>query len=129
MKKEVCFIFLGAFFLLTSSLVSAEMFISQPKSAYNLGDDFFFNITLIPSSDTNDFFVAKITCSGEGSSGSVEVYRIPLSLKTGVQKVIEVSGKFENFLTGDLGGACHLSAGHGDSSASTTDFEIARKSM
>lgn len=126
MKREVSLILLSAFLLFLIPTVSAEMFISQPKTTYNIGDDFSFNVTIVPSSDANGFFIAEIECSGE-SSGSVEIYRVPLSLKIGNQKVIEISGKFENFLTEDLGGTCYLSAMHEHSRASTSNFEIARK--
>lgn len=81
MKKEVYFALLPVFLLFLTSFVSAEMFISQPKGSYNMGDEFLFNVTIVPSSDMNDFFVAKIICAKVESSAAIEIYRIPLSLK------------------------------------------------
>ncbi len=123
MKKEV---FTVLFLILLLPLCSAELFISQPKSTYNVRDSFLFNVSIITSTSTNNFFIAKIVCPQENSSGEVEIYRAPLSLNAGLQKSIEVSGRFDNFLIGDLGGTCHLSAKYGSEEANTPDFEVTR---
>src|SRR3989304_7899064 len=110
MKREVlillCLLFIVPF-------ASAELFISQPKSIYNLEDEFAFNLTIIPSSDLNNFLIVKIVCLGADSgedASSAEIYKIPLSLKSGVQKEIEIAGRFDNFLVGDLQGTCNFRA-------------------
>jgi hypothetical protein len=106
--------------------VSADMSIGQPKSAYNIGDEFSFNVAINSSVNANHFFAAKIVCAGDNSSNEVEIYKIPLSLKSGEQKSVIVDGRFDNFLTGDMGGTCHLNAVYGSDEANTQDFDITR---
>lgn len=123
MKKGVLIILL---LTLLIQLASAEMFISQPKSIYNIRDDFKFNVTIISPTAANNFFVAKLVCVGENSSEEAEIYRTPLSLKEGAQKSIEISGKFDNFLIGGLIGTCHLNAVYGSQQTNSQDFELTR---
>ncbi len=106
--------------MLLLPLVSAEMFISHPQGIYNLADEFVFNVTIIPSLNMNDFFITKIICP----DNEVEIYRTPLSLGGNEEKVIAISGRFDNFLAGNLRGTCYLSAIYGSQSAKTSDFEI-----
>jgi hypothetical protein len=122
--KKAGFILLLLMFLLPLS--SAEIFISQPKSIYNVGDAFVFNVTLMPSVTTNNFFSAKIACSEENQSGEMEIYRIPQSISSGVQKKLEISGKFDNFLVGSLEGNCNLEVEYGKDSADSKEFQITR---
>src|SRR4030042_1610216 len=122
--KKVGFILLLLVFLLPLS--SAEIFISQPKSIYNAGDAFAFNVTLMPSVTTNNFFIAKIACSEGNGSGESEIYRSPQSISSGTQRKIEVSGKFDKFLIGSLKGNCNLKVEYGKDSASSKGFQITR---
>ena len=112
--------------MILAPLASAEMFISMPKEIYNTADNFAFNVTVIPSENTNSFFIAKIVCDGENSSSEIEIYRTLLSLKLGSQKVIEISGRFDNFLVENLGGTCRLRTEFGDNGVNSRDFELTR---
>lgn len=112
--------------LMILPLCSAEMYVSQPKEVYNTADSFSFNVTIVPSVNTNDFFTAKIVCDGSNESGETEIYRAPMSLKAGNQKSVEVSGRFDNFLVENLGGKCNLVVECGDNKASSPSFQITR---
>jgi hypothetical protein len=122
--KKAGFVILFLMFMLP--LASAEIFISQPKSVYNVGDAFSFNVTLMPGVATNNFFTAKLVCVEESQSGEVEIYRSPQSVALGAQKSLDVSGKFDNFLIGTLGGDCHLRTEYADSGANSKNFEVSR---
>ncbi len=128
MKKGVLLLI---FLAMLIPLASAEIFVSQPKGMYNIGDSFSFNVTVIPAVNINNFFVAKVSCIQEevenlSNMKEVEIFRTPLSLKSGTQKTVEVSGRFDNFLIGDLHGTCNLNVVYGNQAASTPDFEITR---
>lgn len=124
MKKEGLVILL--LLMLVLPLCSAEMFVSQPKPVYNTADSFAFNITIIPAQNTNDFFIAKIVCTEGENSGETEIYRAPMSLKAGVQKSVDVSGRFDNFLVENLGGTCNLVVDCGDNGASSASFQMTK---
>ena len=51
--------------------VSAEIFISQPESMYNINDNINLSITLLPNVDSTDFFSSKLVCP----QGELEIYK------------------------------------------------------
>ncbi len=124
MKKAVLVLLLACLII---PFASAELFISSPKSVYNVGDDFAFNITVMQSIISNNFLSVSLVCIDEGISGEVEIYRAPLSVQTGQQRVVEVSGSLDNFLAGTLKGDCVLTAKYGVSEARSQEFEITRE--
>ena len=121
MKKNVIMV---VFLMMLLPIASAEIFVSQPESVYNIGDGFAFNVTLMPSTFTNNFFIAKIVCVENSSSGEIEIYRSPQSISGGKTKNIDVSGKFDNYLVGTLRGNCYLRAEYGKDIANSGEFEI-----
>jgi hypothetical protein len=121
---SACFLVLAVFLM---SFVSAGMHFSQPAELYNIGDDFSVDATVIPSVNTNDFFIAKLVCLTNYSYGEKEIYRSSYSVKDGEQKVVTISGKFENFLVGDLSGRCFFRTNYGWEQAESRAFDITRK--
>jgi len=102
MKKGIIVLFL----MLMLPFASAEIFISNPKSVYNIGDEFKINVSLLSNVDMSDFFVTKLVCVENDIAGEVEIYRVPTTIMGGQQKILDVSGVFGNFLTGSLIGRC-----------------------
>lgn len=114
------------FLMILAPLVSAEISISPPKSIYSVGDAFAFSVTLMPGVATNNFFIAKIVCSNGDEPGESEIYRSPQTIASEMQKNMDVSGKFDNFLIGGLSGTCHLNIKYGYESADSGDFQLIR---
>jgi hypothetical protein len=124
MKKEVLIVLLAMFAL---PFASAEIFVSQPASLYNVGDEFNINVTVISSENMNNFFSAKLVCAQDNITGEAEIFKSPYSVKAGQQKVVNLAGTFDNFLIGTLDGKCFLKAVYGSQEASSKGFEITRK--
>jgi len=123
MKKEV----LVALILLSLiPMVSSEMLISLPERVYSVSDNFDFNVTIIPSSEVNDFLIANLVCSNDNILSSAEIYRIPFSLSSMTQKIVRISGRFDNFLVGSLLGTCHIETKYGKDTTNGADFTLAR---
>ena len=98
MMKKSLFIFL----ILLVPLVSAEILISQTNSLYNLGDDFDVTISVLANSDTSSFFTTQLACVSTNETKLIEIYKSPLSLKSGEEKTITISASFDKFLVGTL---------------------------
>ena len=110
---------IGIFML---SAVSAEIFISQPNTVYNLGDEFNLSISISPSESTNGFFVAKLVCG----ASEVDISRNYLSVNAKQQKTQSISLVIGNELIGDAGGECFVNVLYGKEEADSQHFEIAR---
>src|SRR3989344_8538520 len=96
-KKRLLIIF--AIFILLP-IVGAEIFIGQPDSLYNLGDELTILITITPSSSTSGFVIAELVCGSE----SREIYKNPLNIPSGKEKEIELNLVFDEFLVGEMKG-------------------------
>ena len=123
MKREVLLV------LILLSLIpigSAEMTISLPERVYSVSDSFDFNVTIIPSSDVNDFLTANLVCLDNTILGSAEIYRVPVSLSSMTKKTVQISGRFDNFLVGNLLGDCHIEVEYRADTVSSADFKLAR---
>ena len=122
MMKKSLLIFL----ILLVPLVSAEILISQTNSLYNLGDDFDVTISVLANSDTSSFFTTQLACVSTNETKLLEIYKSPLSLKSGEEKTITISASFDKFLVGTLEGDCHLQSNFGEESASSIEFTLSR---
>jgi len=123
MRKEV---FLAFILLSLIPIVSAEMTISAPEKVYSISDSFDFNLTISSSSSVNDFLTANLVCSADNILSSVEIYRVPFSLDALSQKTVQITGRFDNFLVGNLLGTCNIEAKYGKDIANSAEFELAR---
>ncbi len=123
MKKGIIVLFL----MLMLPFASAEIFISNPKSVYNIGDEFKINVSILSNVDMSDFFVTKLICVENDIAGEVEIYRVPATIKGGVQRILDVSGVFGNFLIGSLNGRCFLKANYGTYESTSQEFTITRE--
>ena len=82
MKKSLYFIVLISIIFILP-IASAEIFFSQPKALYNIGDEFNFTLTLAPNSDTNGFITVALLCS-QGLPR--DFYKSPANVKNGEEK-------------------------------------------
>ena len=126
MKKEVLLVLILLSLLSVSPMISAEMYISSFDKAYNVGDSFNFTLTLMPQANTNDFLLANIICKADDVTNSAEIYKVPLNLESSNQQTVQIAGKFDNFLVGELLGTCHIEASYGKESATSSSFELLR---
>ena len=123
MKKEV---FIALILLSLVPIASAEMAISAPEKVYSISDSFDFNLTILPSSIINGFLTANLVCYADSILSSVEIYRAPFSLDALSQKTVQITGRFDNFLVGNLLGTCHIEAKYGKEIVNSAEFELAR---
>lgn len=123
MKKEIVLAFLLVIFVVP--MISAEILMGQPKTLYNVGDEFSIDITLKPNSNMNGLLVASLVCDSN-SSGSVDLYKNSFSIKSGEEKVTKISAVLSNSLIGSLIGQCYISTSYGPDSANSQKFEISR---
>lgn len=107
-------------FLISLSLSSAEIIISQPNSLYNIGDSFSVNVAVSKSVSTNDFFIATLVCD----QNDIELYRSPLNVIAGETKNINVSAKLDKSLIRNSRGSCYLQVDFADQLSYTQNFKI-----
>lgn len=119
MKRGLIFLILT---LLIFPLASAEIFITQPKYTYNIGDNLNVDITLNPSSTINDFLEADLVCAGE----SISLHKSPQSLNANEEKVINVNIDLDNNLIEGALGTCQITATHGEESSQTQEFQLTK---
>jgi len=96
------------------SFISAEIFISQPKSVYNLGDE--FEVEIEVDKFVEGYFDVDLDCS----EGETE------NLFHGVltAKVIQITRQLTPLYVGDLRGSCYIEARYGDEEVDGEDFRI-----
>jgi len=139
--------------LVVLPLASAEIFLNQPASLYNLGDVLQINATLKPVDDTTDFFTMNLLCSDTiilepsetntgnstnsssnetspveiiGSSSNVEIFRTPVILDKDDEKSFDIEILLkEPFLNG-LYGACQIVAAYGPEKVVSQGFQISK---
>ncbi|MCU0642513.1 MAG: hypothetical protein MUF61_02980, partial [archaeon] len=130
MKKAGLLGLLALSFMFALPLAYAELFISSPSYLYNVGDKFAINTTVISGTNANDFLTMALVCAtdtGDNSSEKeMEIFRVPLAVGAGEQKVIPVSGAFDNFLIGELRGVCSFRANFDGSTGRSSDFELSK---
>lgn len=101
MKKEGILLLFAVIFL--SGFVSAEIFLSQPLSAYNLGDDFKLDIGVSEANNAMGFLEVNSVCQNSTES---QIYKNPLSVKAGERKEISISAVMEKYIVGNSLGEC-----------------------
>ncbi len=106
---------LGLFF---SSFVSAEMTLSQPSSIYNLGDSLDVKATVEATENSVGFFEMNLVCSSENN-----FYRVPLTLDSGKEKIIETSLILTRDFVSSIG-TCAIEASYSGQSVTSQSFKI-----
>lgn len=101
-------------------IASAEIFMGQPDDLYNIGDELRMNVSLLESSSTTSFFSAVLTCENK----EVEIYRAPISLKSGEQRAISFFAKMDRAIINDLIGECFILAKYAGKEERSRNFEI-----
>ncbi len=120
MKKEIILTFFATLIIFLSlSLISAELIISQPKSAYNFGDTFDVAIKIIPQKDTASFFTAALVCP----ENNIELYRSPIKLNVGEEKEIPISIELDKRIV-TQGGKCKIQSSFDEESIESQSFDI-----
>ncbi len=102
--------------------VLAEVFISQPQSLYNFGDELNVTITVSPIADSNNFLTAKLKCG----TNEMEILRSIKNIQAGQQASELIRINLDNALVGNLSGECYISASYGDDVAISQKFDIVR---
>lgn len=122
------------------SLASAEISFSQPRSLYNLGDYFNISISILENTDTGSFFISRLVCdssfilsnstnSTEISSNpdsSVEIYRTPISVKSGEKKIVQIETKLDPYLVSSAEGTCKIESEYNSQIAKSQPFTLSR---
>src|SRR3989344_2265545 len=123
MKRRIKAALIYLFLIISlTSLISAELIISQPLSIYNFGDSFDISLKIVPQKDTRDFFTASLFCSGK----QVELYKSPFKIASGEEKEVLISILLDKFVVSNAGGKCYLEAKFGDESSTSQTFELVR---
>ncbi len=123
MKRRIKAVLISLLLIISlTSLISAELIISQPQSIYNFGDSFDISVKIVPQKDTRDFFTASLFCSDQ----EVELYKAPLKVSSGEEKEVQISTILDKFVVSNAGGKCYLEAKFGDESSSSQTFELVR---
>ncbi len=121
-RLGLCLTFLIVFFgIFLVPFISAEVIIQQSSYLYSVGDDLSANVSLIPSSNTNNFLIVKVVCSDK----SVELLKQAYDVKSGERKSALISLKLDRSLVGDLTGNCFLEAEYSGESGKSQEFIIA----
>ena len=111
----------GILFLLSISLTSAEILISQPEVLYNMGDDFSLTIKVnSPIKDISDFLTADLICDNE----TIELYRSPHTINKGAEKEVVISTTFGRFIVSGVQGKCFVKAQFSGESAESQRFDL-----
>ena len=122
-NRGLFYIMFVLFALFAMDFASAEIMISQPNSLYNVGDDFSLFVSLKPSTDINNFLVAKIVCD----NGEVEIFKNAYNIKSSSQINITVSAKIDSSLVDEIRGICFLNANFGSEEVDSQSFELSEK--
>src|SRR3989344_5633232 len=111
---------LAVVLLVVLPAVSAEIFISQPESMYNINDNINVSITLLPNVDSTDFFSSKLVCP----QGELEIYKSIETLNANQQKTILFSAVLNKQFLGELMGNCFIRASYSGDVVESQNFDI-----
>ncbi len=103
-------------------IISAEIYISELHSVYNVGDKVIANVTLSSSVDTIGFFSAYLICGFE----EIETFKSIESVNAGEQKIVSVVSIIDNSIVGSLTGECYIRTLYGSGEARSQPFRISR---
>jgi len=117
MRKNLALRFAAVFALMfLVSFVSAEIFLEQPRSIYNLGDDIILSAAV--DAVAEGYFSMELVCE----NGKILVVRdIPSS--TIIRKNFPLTSVYIN----DLRGSCYVTASYDGSSSQTQSFTISNR--
>jgi hypothetical protein len=118
--KKSWVLLISLVFIVALDVASAEVLISQPKSAYNIGDTLTFQFTLQPGQASSGFALSTLVC-GESE---VEVYRNAVSVVSGESKSIDVSVPLTPAIIGSSSGSCVVKSTYGSDSVDSAPFTI-----
>jgi len=121
MKKSCIIAFMCVFclcFIMAS--VAATLTIDPLQPVYNIGDDMAIKLVINKGATTYGFVSILLSCS----NGEVELYRAPLQVKRGEQRIVSIPTKLDRYIIGDLKGNCTLRGSYSDENAQSQPFEI-----
>lgn len=121
MKKGVLLCLILA--CLVIPVASADVFISQPNSLYNVGDKFNITITISSNSNINDFLSVKILCN----STETEIYKGYQNVVANENKIVPVEISLDKSILNNGIGKCFVKANFYNGDYSSQGFEITRK--
>ncbi len=106
-------------------VISAEIYIADLQSLYNVGDKVIANVTISSSVDTAGFFTAYLICG----FNEIEAYKSIESINAGEENIISVKSILDNSIVGDISGECFVRALYGSGEARSQLFKVSRKAI
>ena len=117
-KREIALLLVLSVYLI--NFAGAEIYLSQPETLYNIGDNFNVSIELIPNEAKTDFFNVALICG----SNQIELYKSIETLAQNEKLTKEIKGKFNDFIVGNFTGECYFKARYSNDEFSTQKFKI-----
>ena len=114
---------IGFLTLLSLSMISAEIMLSQPASIYNLGDILQLKATIKPSQQANGFFEINLFCE----NNTINLHREYLSMTANSEKTIDKSILLEKSYLEDIKGICKISSTFSNEKEESQEFTISDK--
>ena len=112
------FVILSLFVIIP--LASAAISFSNPAALYNLGDEIKVSVSVSSQQAVNDFLSIDLVCP----ESSIELYKSPIKLVSGDQRVIAFSTSFDRTLTNGMTGQCYFKADYGQETSESRKFDI-----
>ena len=119
-EKEMIILISFILLFLMLPATSAEIIIGQPKSLYNIGDDFEITITVTPRAPISEFLTVSLVCEDK----KIEIYKSPLSANQGEEKQVKISAKLDTFLLQNTKGNCYIESSFGGETSASPKFDI-----
>ncbi len=104
-------------------LISADIYVDQLRSLYNVGDVINANITLSSRLDTSGFFSAFLVCG----TREIETYKSMEFISANQEKHISIIAILDNGLLSSSENTCFIRALYGAGEARSQPFMISRK--
>lgn len=101
---------------------SAEIYFSQPDSAYSFGDNLELRGTLGSGISQADFLIVRFYCG----QSNVEIYRSPFSFSQPGEKNFDISLALTEDLLGNMSGNCFLRGNFGAQQGDSSEFLVTR---
>jgi hypothetical protein len=119
-RGKIIIVFLALLALLP--LITAEIFIDQLHSLYNVGDIVSANVSINTPIPTSGFFTAALICG----VNELETHKSMQILSAGEEKTIQVLTILENSIVGEFPGECFIRAFYGAGEARSQSFKVSR---
>jgi len=120
MKRIMVILVSIMFLILLTTLISAEIIISQQNNLYNLGDSFSVPTTIKTNNNIIGFFQMFLLCNNQLQ----EFYKEYVILSAGEEKNIDPTILLVESLTGGLSGICKIKATLGGEYVLSNEFSI-----